>query len=179
MNTEEVINGIMNGMDIYSKYIILALVLLFTVLVFWWFYKISVLVSGFLKCGLDVLGGKFVNGTRLPPFYRIVEIQGAYKGREVSMGVIFTGFKNEFLPLPYIQMRLKEALGYNTNRLPNYAYIQKNSLIYKVRLSVLWGVFDKNYPHVFSKSYLIIALEKLLATAEDVERGRTVGEVFK
>lgn len=179
MRTEEVVNGIMNGMDIYSKYIIAALALLFVVLVFWWYYRSSVLVSAFLKYGVDILGGKFVSGSRIPPFYRTVEIIGTYKGREVFLGVVFTGFKNEFLTLPHIQMRLRDAIGYNTNRLPNYTEIKKNYLIYKVRLSVLWGVFDKNYPQVFSKSYLIIALEKLLATAEDVERGRTVGEIFK
>jgi hypothetical protein len=44
---------------------------------------------------------------------------------------------------------------------------------------VLWGIFDKNFEQVLSKNYLIIALERLLATAEDVERGRTLKEIFK
>jgi hypothetical protein len=130
-------------------------------------------VRAFLKYGIDILGAKAVNGNIIPPFYRKVELKGVYKGREVFLGVLFTGFKNEYLPLPYIQMRLKDAMGYNINRVPNYATIEKNFLVYKVKLSVLWGVFDKNYPQVFGKSYLVVALEKLLATAEDVERGRT------
>jgi hypothetical protein len=65
------------------------------------------------------------------------------------------------------------------NRLPNYAVIEKNLLIYKVKLTIFWGIFDRSYPQVFTRNYCIIALEKLLATAEDVERGRTSKEVLE
>lgn len=164
----------MNGMDIFSKFIFSALGLLFIVFLLWWFYRISTLVNVFLKYGLEITGAQFVKGRWIPPFYRKIEIVGNYKGRDVGLGVIFAGIRNEFLPLPHIEMKLKETIGYNMNRLPNYAVIEKNSLIYKVRLSVLWGVFDRSYLLVFSKSYLVVALEKLLATAEDVERGRSV-----
>ncbi len=167
----------MNGMDIYSKYIIAGLVFLFMALVFWWFYRVCVLVNAFLKYGAEVIGGRPSKGARIQPFYKKVELSGTYKGREVLLGILFAGFKNEFLPLPFIQMKLKESIGYNKNRLPNYAAIEKNLIVYKVKLSVLWGVFDKAYPQVFSRNYLVIALEKLLATAEDVERGRTINEV--
>lgn len=175
----EVISGVLNGTDIFVRALGWSILLLFCGLVIWWFYLIITLVNSFLKSGLDVTGGQSVIGKSIPPCYRIAEIKGSYKGREVLLGVLFTGFKNEYMPLPHIQMRLKETLGYNINRLPNYATIQKNYLVFKVRLSALWGVFDKSYPPIFSKSYLVIALEKLLATAEDVERGRAVKEIFK
>lgn len=175
----EVINGVLSSTDVFIRIVGWGIALIFCVLVVWWFYLIITLVNSFLKSGFEVTGGRPVNGKGMPPFYKIVEIQGTYKGRDVLLGVLFTGFKNEYMPLPHIQMRLKDTLGYNINRLPNYATIQKNYLVFKVRLSALWGVFDKSYPPVFSKSYLVIALEKLLATAEDVERGRTAKEIFR
>jgi hypothetical protein len=159
--------------DIFGRMIFTVLGALFVALLLWWFYRISTLVNAFLGYALEVTGAQFVQGLRIPPFYRKIEITGNYKGRDVNCGVVFAGFKNEFLPLPHIEMRLKDTVGYNMNRLPNYAVIEKNLLIYKVRLSVLWGVFDKSYLLVFGKSYFVIALEKLLATAEDVERGRS------
>ncbi len=178
-NITQMMNGLMNGMGTYTKYIFFGLGLAFLFLVIWWFYRVNTLVEIFLKSSKEALGGQSLTKTRLLPFYSKEEVKGNYKGRDTIVGVVYTGFKGEFLPLPFIRMRLKEALGYNLNRLPNYCLIEKNFLVYKVKLSVLWGVFDKNYPHVFSRNYLIIALEKLLSTAEDVERGRTVKEVFK
>lgn len=169
----------MNGMDVFSRYVVAGLAAIFVGLVFWWFFLVAGLVEAFLKAALEVLGGTFLTKGRIAPFYQMHEVKGVYKGREVVVGVVFSGLKGEFLPLPHIQMKLREAIGYNFNRLPNYAVIEKGNLVYKVKLSVLWGVFDKNFPQVFSKNYLIIALEKLLSTAEDVERGRTVKEIFK
>ena len=169
----------MKGMDVYTKYIYFVLGAVLVVLIFWWLYRVITLIEIFLKAAKEVLGGSSLTKAKLLPFYNKEEVKGSYKGREVIVGVVYTGFKGEFLPLPFIQMRLKEAFGYNYNRLPNYATIEKNFLIYKVKLSVLWGVFDKNFPQVFSSNYLVIALEKLLSTAEDVERGRTVKEIFK
>ncbi len=104
---------------------------------------------------------------------------GAYKGRQVMIGVDYSGFNGEFLPLPFIQMKLKETISYNYHRLPNYVTIEKGNLVYKVKVSILFGVFDRNYPKVFSRNYLVIALEKMLSTAEDVERGRTISDIFK
>ncbi len=169
----------MNGMDIYTKYILFGAGFVFLILVSLWAYRVSALVEVFLKAAREVLGSKPLTKTHLPFFYNQEEIRGSYKGREVTLGVVYSGLGTEFLPLPRIAMSLKETVGYNINRLPNYAAIEKNLLIYKVKLSVLWGVFDKNYPQVFSRNYLIIALEKLLATAEDVERGRSPKEIFK
>lgn len=169
----------MDGIDIFTQYTLYGIGIFIVLLIFSWFYRVNTLIRIFLKASKEILGYDGSIKTMLAPFYKKEEVKGSYKGREVVIGVVYSGLKGEFLPLPYIQMRLKEALGYNINRLPNYAIIEKNCLIYKVKLSVLWGVFDKNYPQVFSKNYLVIALEKLLSTAEDVERGRTVKELFK
>ena len=168
-----------NSIDIFTQYTLYGVGACIILLVFSWFYRVNSLIRNFLKASKEVLGADGSIKTLFAPFYNKEEVKGSYKGREVVIGVIYSGLKGEFLPLPSIQMRLKEALGYNINRLPNYAIIEKNCLIYKVKLSLLWGVFDKNFPQVFSKNYLVIALEKLLSTAEDVERGRTVKELFK
>lgn len=169
----------MDGIDIFTKYTLYGIGVFILILVFSWFYRVNTLIRIFLKASKEILGSDGSIKTMLAPFYKKEEVRGSYKGREVVVGIVYSGLKGEFLPLPYIQMRLKEAIGYNINRLPNYAAIEKDCLIYKVKLSVLWGVFDKNFHQVFSKNYLIIALEKLLSTAEDVERGRTVKELFK
>ncbi|MEK7850088.1 MAG: hypothetical protein AAB213_04675 [Candidatus Omnitrophota bacterium] len=166
-------------MNIYTKYILTVVGAIFVVLAVWWLYRVNTLIDNFLKIGSEILGGKAIAKTRIPFLYEKEVLKGSYKGREVIVGVIYSGLQGEFLPLPCIQMRLRESMGYNTNRLPNYAYISKNLLVYKIKLSVPWGVFDKSYPQVFSKSYLIIALEKLLATSEDVERGRRMKDIFK
>lgn len=173
------VNGAMNGLDGFGKILIGTLFVIVIVCVFWWLHKTSVLIHGFLKSAAQVLGCADQKRLRLLPLVNRSEMKGVYKGRDVEVGVVFSGFKSEFLPLPHIQVRLKETLGYNINRLPQYAFIEKNQLIYKLRLNLLWGVFDRNYIHVFSKNYLVIALEKLLATAEDLERGREVKEFFK
>jgi hypothetical protein len=166
-------------MDTFTKDFYYALGILLIFLVFWWCYRVASLIEIFLKAATDVLGSSRLPGATSLLLYRKDEVKGTYKGREVIVGIIYSGFRGEFLPLPTIRMGLKETIGYNLNRLPTYAAIEKKSLIFKVKLSVLWGVFDKNYPSVFSKNYLVVALEKLFATAEDVERGRTMREIFK
>ena len=166
-------------MDIYLKYILTTIGIIFVVLVVWWLYRINALIENFLKMGSEILEGKAITKIRIPFIFEKEALKGSYKGREVIVGVIYSGLQGEFLPLPFIQMRLIESLGYNTNRLPNYAGISNNFLVYKIKLSLPWGVFDKTYPQVFNKNYLVIALEKLLATSEDVERGRRVKDVFK
>ena len=167
------------GMDILTKDVLFVLGGLFLVLLVWWHIRIAMLVGVFLRASREVLGTKVEIASRLLPYYRKEELKGSYKGRLVSVGALYSGLQGEFLPLPYIRMRLKESVGYNTNRLPYYATIEKNFLVYQPKLTLLWGVIDKNFVPVFSKSYLIVALERLLATAEDVERGRTLNEIFK
>ncbi|MFH0941114.1 MAG: hypothetical protein V1840_04595 [Candidatus Omnitrophota bacterium] len=164
-------------MDIYTKYILTAIGAIFVALVVWWLYRVNALIENFFKMGSEILGGRAIAKTRIPFVYEKEVLKGSYKGRDVIVGVAYSGLQGEFLPLPCIQMRLRESMGYNTNRLPNYAGISKNFLVYKIKLSLSWGVFDKSYPQVFSKSYLVIALEKLLATSEDVERGRRMKDI--
>jgi len=172
-------DGLTGGLDLLTKYTLFVLGGICFVLIIWWFVRVVMLVGVFLKAAKEVIGGSEAIKSRLLPYYYKEEVKGSYKGREVSIGIVYAGLQGEFLPLPTIRMRLKEAVGYNTNRLPHYAVIEKNFLIYQAKLSVLWGIFDKNFEHVLSKNYLIIALERLLATAEDVERGRTLKEIFK
>ncbi|OIO36527.1 MAG: hypothetical protein AUJ74_02270 [Candidatus Omnitrophica bacterium CG1_02_44_16] len=166
-------------MDIYTKYIITTIAAIFVALVVWWFYRVNTLIDNFLKMGSGILEGKAIANIRIPFFYEKEVLKGSYKGRDVILGVVYSGLQGEFLPLPCIQMRLSESMGYNTNRLPNYADISKNFLVYKIKLSVPWGIFDKSYAQAFSKSYLVIALEKLLAISEDVERGRRMKDILK
>jgi hypothetical protein len=165
--------------DIFSRTFYLSLGVIFVFLTFWWFFSIIGLVGPFLKAAIQLTGGSFKNKTRIPPFYYEQEIGGVYKGREVFIGIVYSGFRNEFLPLPFIQMCLKETVGYNTSRLPDYAVIQNNFLVYKVNMQILWGVFDRNFPQIFSQDNLRIALDRLLSIAEDLERGRTSKELFK
>lgn len=172
-------NYLMFETDIFSRTFYLSLGVIFIFLTFWWFFSIIGLVEPFLKSAIQLTGGGFKNKGRIPPFYNKQEIGGVYKGREVFIGIVYSGFRNEFLPLPHIQMCLKETVGYNISRLPDYAVIEKNFLIYKVRMPILWGVFDRNFPQIFSHENLRIALDRLLAIAEDLERGRTPKELFK
>jgi hypothetical protein len=142
-----------------------------------WYYRVITLTENFLKIATKLLSDAQRMKSSSGIFYRKEELSGTYKGREVVIGIEHTGIKSEFMAIPCIQMRLKAAMGYNLNRLPHYATLDKKMVVYKVSLNVLWGIFDKNYPQVFSQSFLIMSLERLLSTAEDLERGRTSMEL--
>ncbi|MDD5019079.1 MAG: hypothetical protein PHH75_02345 [Candidatus Omnitrophica bacterium] len=171
-----IINGVVGKMD---RYLWMTFGVLFTALVVAWLARTVIVVEHFLKVSRDVLGVSGRPKVRWTPAYEPCEIKGTYKGRDISVGVIYAGFKNEFLPLPHICMNLKESIGYNTGRLPHYAAIDKNTLIFLPKVSLVFGVFDKTFPWLFGKNYLIMALEKMLATAEDLERGHSFNEVFQ
>lgn len=174
------LDGLANGNGVYYvKPIITTIIGVVALVAFIWFYRVVRIVHAFLGNVKEVIGGKDINHRKSVMFFRKEELSGFYKGRQVIIGVDYSGFNGEFLPLPFIQMKLKEAISYNYHRLPNYTTIEKNNLIFKVKVAILFGVFDRNYPKVFSRNYLIIALEKMLATAEDVERGRTISDMFK
>lgn len=142
-------------------------------LVVWWAVRSSMAIEHLLASAWEVLAPLSDQRAHLGQ-----TAKGVYKGRNVLIGAMFSGFKGEFLPLPDIRMELKDTMGYNTNRLPHYAKIEGRELVYIPKLTLNWGVFDKTFPKIFSKNYLIIALEKMLTTAEDVERGRTLKEFF-
>ncbi|MFA5038393.1 MAG: hypothetical protein WC732_01785 [Candidatus Omnitrophota bacterium] len=143
-------------------------------LVIAWMIRSSLGVAHLLKSAWEVLGSQTVSQPRLGQ-----TVRGTYKGRDVSIGAVYSGIKGEFLPLPDIRMRLKEVIEYNINRLPHYAKIDRNDLVYLPKLNLPWGVFDRAFPTVFSKNYLVMALERMLATAEDLERGRTIKELLR
>jgi len=144
-----------------------------------WLGRVAVLAHRFLRVAAGVL--EEPQWQRPCPFlfYGTDELRGTYKGRDVIIGVAFAGIKGELMSFPHIALRLREAIGYNLNRLPHYAVIEKGHVVYRMKFSVLLAVFDRNYPQFFSRNYLIIALDRLFATAEDLERGRTYEDVFK
>ncbi|MFB3919228.1 ATP-dependent permease AUS1 [Candidatus Velamenicoccus archaeovorus] len=146
--------------------------------IIWWLARTTLVIGHFLKAGREVLG---VEDARRPPWLDFLasrEIRGVYKGRDIYIGVSYSGIKNIFLPLPRVCMTLKETTGYNTGRLTQYAAIENNTLVFLPKVSLALGVFDKGFEKVFSKNYLIMALEKMIATAEDLERGHPLKEVF-
>lgn len=167
------LDGVVNGAGPHLSAIVVASVVFFLALFFCWLWRVATVTEAFLKNAQEVFGAAWLAKNRSFLFYKRAELKGSYKGREVKVGVMYTGFKGEFMALPCVRMRLREAIGYNTNRLPNYTVIEQRHLLYKVKPSLAWGVFDKNYPQIFSKNALLVIFEKLLAAAEDVERGRT------
>ena len=153
--------------------------LLVIVVVFAWVGRVAVLAYRFLRVAVDVIEEPQRQRKGYFLFFGKDELRGTYKGRDVVIGIATAGIKKEMMSFPYIALRLREAIGYNLNRLPHYAVIEKGFVVYRIKLSGLLAVFDKSYPQFFSRNYLIIALDRLFATAEDLERGRTYGEVFK
>jgi len=143
-----------------------------------WLIRVGILAQGFLRLAAGVIENPQRAGKNNFFFYRKDELRGVYKGREAVIGVFGAGTKGEIVSYPYIALRLREAMGYNLNRLPHYAVIEKGCVVYSLKFTGLLGVFEKSYPQLFSRNYLIIALDRLLATAEDLERGRTYKEIF-
>jgi hypothetical protein len=97
----------------------------------------------------------------------------------VILGIQYVGLGFEWMPLPQIRIKLKDVLRYNYSRVPDFAYIKSGWLVFRIKDRLVWGVFDKSYPRFFTKNFIIITLTRLLAVAEDAERGKTLGEIFK
>lgn len=144
-----------------------------------WLMRVALLAEELLRAASDVLENAHPRAGHNPFVFHREELSGTYKGRDVTVGVVYMGLKNEFLVLPHIRLKLHESVGYNLNRLPHYATLEKNAIVYKVRSSFLGGIFDREYPSVFTRSFLVIALDKLHASAGDLESGRTYKDVFK
>lgn len=159
-------------------YIILALLFLF-IIGYYWFFRIRRTVDAYLELLCNIVNGESRKGIRLLPLYSKNEVVGKYKDREVIAGILYLGVGFEWMPLPHIRIKLKDVIRYNYNRIPDFTYIKNGWLIFKIKERLVWGVFDKSYNRLFTKDFIIITLTKLLAIAEDVERGRTFGEVFK
>ena len=152
---------------------------LIIVVVFAWVGRVAVLAHRFLHMAAEVIEEPQWQRKGHFSIYGKDEVRGTYKGRDVIIGIATAGIKKELMSFPHIALRLREAIGYNLNRLPHYVVIEKGFVVYRMKFSGLLAVFDKSYPQFFSRNYLIIALDRLFATAEDLERGRTYKEVFK
>jgi hypothetical protein len=144
-----------------------------------WMMRVALLVEGLLRAASDVLEDPRPRPGRNFFYFQREELSGTYKGRDVTIGVVYLGIRGEFLVLPHIRLKLHESIGYNLNRLPHYATLEKSAIVYKMKASFMGGIFDKGYPLIFNRSFLVIALDKLRASAEDLESGRTYKDVFK
>ena len=146
---------------------------------YFWFYRLRKVIDDYLNIVCVVLNCNIEKKHRLSPFYSKHEISGIYKDRAVIVGIQYVGLGFEWMPLPYIKVKLKDVLRYNYNRLPDFTYIKMGWLIFRIKERLAWGVFDKGYNRFFTKDFIVIALTKLLAVAEDAERGKTLEEIFK
>jgi hypothetical protein len=81
-----------------------------------WMLRVALLVEGFLRAASDVLENVHPRAGHNPFLFHREELAGTYKGRDVTVGVVYTGIKKEFLVLPHIRLKLQESVGYNLNR---------------------------------------------------------------
>ena len=144
-----------------------------------WFYRIRRFVESYLYDLADVVGSRPLRKNRWLPFYSKYEVAGVFKDRQIIAGIKYSGIGIEWMPLPYIKIKLKEVIRYNLNRMPEYAYIDKGWLVFKVKHRLVWGIFDKDYGRFFTKDFIVITVTRLLSVADDLERGKTIEEVFK
>lgn len=149
------------------------------IVVYFWFFRIRRLVSGYFDVLCKLINCVPRKKYNIIPFYTKNEVEGFYQERMVVGGICYIGKKSEWMPLPFIKIKLKSVIRYNYSRLPNFAVIENDWLVLRIDESLPWGMLSKDYPHFFTEEYISIALSRLLAVAEDVERGRTMEEVFK
>jgi len=143
-----------------------------------WVCRVAFLARRFLDMAAQVVE---TQGRRTKHlfFYEKDEMRGIFKGRDVVIGISHAGLRGEGMSFPFIALRLHETMGYNLDRLPHYAVIEKDLVVYCMKSFGLLGVFGMSYPLFFSRKTLIIALDRLFATAQDLEGGRTYREVFE
>ena len=159
-------------------YFIISVVFLSTV-GYSWFYRIRRTIDDYLDMLSEIIDCKLIRKHRLLPLYSKNELTGTYRGRQVIAGIQYIGLGFEWMPLPYIKIKLKDVIRYNYNRIPDFAFIKRGWLIFRIKERLVWGIFDKNYNRIFAKEFIIIALTRLLAVADDSERGKTLEEIFK
>lgn len=159
-------------------YFIIAISFLFLI-GYLWFYRIRKYIDSYLEVLYDIIYCKPEKKYRLLPLYSKNEIRGTYKDREIVAGIQYTGLGFEWMPLPYIKIKLKEVIRYNYDRIPYFAFIKNGWLVLKIKERLVWGIFDKNYSRFFTRDFIIITLTRLLVVVEDAERGKTLGEIFK
>ncbi|MDD5291579.1 MAG: hypothetical protein PHY46_00120 [Candidatus Omnitrophica bacterium] len=150
-----------------------------SVISYYWLYRIRKIVSGYLNISCEIISCQEKPRKRLMPLYSKGEIEGVYKGRQVIIGIQYIGLGFEWMPLPYIRVKLKDVIRYNYNRIPDFAFIQSGWLVFRIKDRLTWGILDKNYTRFFTEDFMVIALTRLLSVAEDAERGKTLEEIFK
>ncbi len=144
-----------------------------------WLYRIRKIVDSYLNISCEIIDCQQTAKKRFFPLYSKSEIVGVYKDRQVIAGIQYIGLGFEWMPLTYIRIKLKDVIRYNHNRVPNFAFIQSGWLVFKINERLTWGILDKNYTRFFTKDFIVITLTRLLTVAEDVERGKTLEEIFK
>jgi hypothetical protein len=153
---------------------------LFIILIgYFWFYRIRKIINNYLNVLCDVINCKKEQKIRILPFYSKNELIGNYKDREVIAGVLYAGVGFEWMPLPHIRIKLKDVIRYNYTRIPDFAFVKNGWLVFRIKERLVWGIFDRGFPRFFTKEFIIISLTRLAAVAEDAERGRTLGEIFR
>ncbi|MDD5005283.1 MAG: hypothetical protein PHS93_02105 [Candidatus Omnitrophica bacterium] len=164
----------------YLKTIYLIIFIVFISLIgYFWLYRIKKTVDGYLDILCEFINCKPMSKRGILPIYSKHEIAGTYNNRQVIAGVQYVGLGFEWMPLPYIKIKLRDVIRYNYDRIPNFAFIKNGWLVLKIKERLVWGVFDKNYSRFFTKDFIIITLTRLLAVADDAERGKTLEEIFK
>jgi len=163
---------LINSLKLVLMFIVLAIIIYF------WFFRIRRLVNAYLEALCELIDA-VPQKNKWIPIYSKSEAIGMYQGRQVVGGIRYLGKGLEWMPLPYIRIKLKDVIRYNYHRVPNFAYIERGWLVFKITEHLSWGILDKEYKRFFSKDYISIALSRLLAVVEDVERGKTLEEIFK
>lgn len=163
---------------INSLELIFVVVVVFIVIYFW-FFRIRLLIDSYLRELYELVNYQPKRKHRLIPFYSKSEAVGLYKDREVVGGIRYLGRGLEWMPLPYIKIKLKDVIRYNYHKLPYFAQIERGWLILNIVERLPGGLLDKGYKRFFTKHYLVITLARLITVAEDVERGKTLKEIFR
>lgn len=165
-------------LSLQNIYIVIGSIFL-VVVGYFWLFRIRKIINNYLELVSNIVECKTPKKNRFLPVYSKNEITGKYEGREVIVGVQYVGLAFEWMPLPHISIKLNDVIRYNFSRVPDFAYIKRGWLIFRIKERLVWGVFDKNYSRFFTKDFIIITLTRLLAVAEDAEKGRTLKEIFK
>lgn len=169
----------MNNLFSLSSIYLIISILFLSLVGYFWFYYIRKIINNYLVMLCEIIDCKLIKKPRLLPLYSKNELTGTYKDRQVIAGVQYIGIGFEWMPLPYLMIKLKDVIRYNYSKLPDFTFIKKDWLVFRIKERLVWGIFDRNYSRFFSKDYIVIALARLLAVAEDVERGRTLEEIFR
>ena len=157
-------------MEIFLKGLLIASATVGLLLGVYWLRLVRLCVEPFLEEAAGLCEGQRTQKKGWPLFYKREEVRGHYKGREVSIGIIYTGMVYEYVPLPYIRMKLRgDIVSFNIKRLSDYAVVEDGDIVYKVKPQIIWGVFDRQYQQIFSRKSLVVVLDSLFTAAENVE----------